>query len=135
MNEPPWPNGPMSSDILIQNNTLKNNCFDLNRIGAIALMTRKFRYEPAEGRGPYNILIRDNTIIDWQAHALQISGAENVIVAGNTILSEQEPFVHGENIVFRMHNAKDITLQNNTVRDQRQGYQLRSIEQTDGLTD
>jgi len=28
-------------------------------------MTRKFRYEPAEGRGPHNILIRGNTIADW----------------------------------------------------------------------
>jgi len=135
MNEPPWPNGPMSSDILIQNNTLKNNCFDLNRIGAIALMTRKFRYEPAEGRGPYNILIRGNIIADWQAHAVLLSGAENVIVADNTILSEKEPFVHGTNIVFRVHNAKEITLRDNTVRDTRPGYQLRSIEKTEGLVD
>jgi len=34
-----------------------------------------------------------------------------------------------------MHNAKDITLRNNTVRDQRPGYRLRSIEKTAGLVD
>lgn len=135
MNEPPWPNGPMSSEILIQNNTLENNGLDLTRGSAIALMTRKLRYEPAEGRGPYNILIRGNTIVDWQAHAIHLSGAENVIVTDNTILSEKEPFVHGTNIAFRAHNAKDITFRNNTVRDQRPGYQLRSIERTEGLWD
>ena len=136
INEPSAPNGPISSEILIQNNTLQNNAFARGGLfGAITFMTRKFRYEPAEGRGSHNILIHGNTVSDWQLHAVQLSGAENVIVAGNTILSEKERFVHDSNIVFRVHNAKDITLRNNTVRDQRPGYQLRSIEKTEGLVD
>lgn len=56
-------------------------------------------------------------------------------MAGNKIVSRKEPFVHDRNIVFRVHNAKDITLQNNTVRDKRPGYTLRSIENTEGLAD
>lgn len=56
-------------------------------------------------------------------------------MAGNKIVSRKEPFVHVRNIVFRVHNAKDITLQNNTVRDKRPGYTLRSIENTEGLAD
>jgi hypothetical protein len=138
LNEPPWPNGPMSSDLLIQNNTLKSNSFDLSRphmFGTIALVTCKHYIEPAEGRGPYNILIRSNTIADWQTHALHLSGTEDVLVEGNTILSEKEPFVHATNSVFRVFNSKNITLRDNSVRDTRPGYQLRSIENTTGLSE
>jgi hypothetical protein len=135
MNEPPWPNGPMSSDLLIQNNTLKNNCIDLTRVGVIALLTRKYRYETAEGRGPYNILIRDNTIVDWHAHAIQISGAENVVVSNNKIRSEKQPFVHADNVVIRVHHSKNLVLKGNTVRDSRPGWKSRSITESEGVAD
>ncbi len=135
MNEPPWPNGPMASDILIRNNTLKNNCFDTSRLGAVALVTRKFRYEPAEGHGPYHVLIQGNTIIDWQVHAVQLAGAEHVIIADNTIRSEREPFVHEKNIVFRIGNARNVALRNNIVCDQRPGYEMRLIEKTEELSE
>jgi hypothetical protein len=135
LNEPQWPNGPMSSDILIQNNTLRNNGLDQTQIGAIALLTRKYRSDPAEGRGPYNILIRGNTIVDWQARAIHISGAERVVVCSNQILSETEPFVHQRNVLIEVSHSKDVTLRENTVRDSRPGYESRSITDSEGLAD
>jgi hypothetical protein len=128
----------MSSELVIQNNTLENNSFDMTRphlFGAIALVTCKHFLDVAEGRGPYNVLIRGNTITDWHAQAINISGATDVTLAENTILSKSEPFVHDNNTAIRIYNAKDITLRNNTVRDQRPGYQTRSIEKTEGLTE
>lgn len=138
LNEPPWPNGPMSSELLIQNNTLENNSFDAVRpqlFGAIALVTCKHFLDLAEGRGHSNVLIRGNTITDWHAQAINISGATDVTLADNTILSKSEPFVHDNNTAIRVYNAKNITLRNNTVRDQRPGYQTRSIENTTGLSE
>ena len=58
-----------------------------------------------------------------------------MLVEGNTILSEKEPFVHATNSVFRVFNSKNITLRDNSVRDTRPGYQLRSIENTTGLSE
>ncbi|NQU44597.1 right-handed parallel beta-helix repeat-containing protein [bacterium] len=135
LNEPWYPNGPMSSEILIQNNTFKNNCLDQSLpFGSIAFFLRKYPHDQAVGRGTYNILIRNNTIIDWQKHAIQISGAENVTVENNKILSEKEPFIHDGNVAIRVHNSKGITFKGNTLRDNRMIYEPSSITETENFT-
>lgn len=134
LNEPFWPNGPMSSDILIQNNTLKNNCFDLSHpFGTIALLVGKYPFGLGEGRGPHNILIRDNTITDWQKHAIHLSGTRNVRLENNKILKGSELFVHENNVAIRVHNSKDITLKETTLDDKRQSYTPRLITATEGF--
>ena len=136
VNEPYWPNGPMSSNILIQNNTLKNNCFDLSHpFGTIAFLLNKYPQGVGEGWGSYNILVRNNTISDWHKHAIQISGARNVLLENNKILPGTEPFVHADNVAIRVHHSKDITLKGTTLEDQRQDYAPQLVTETEGFLD
>jgi hypothetical protein len=125
LNEPPYPNGPMTSDVLIQRNKLTGNCRDSSMpLGSIALALRKLMYAPAEGQGPYNILIRDNVITDWNKHAIQLYGTRQVTVENNTITATPgAKFIHEDNVAIKVQNSKDIIVRGNRIEDQRAGYQ------------
>ena len=136
LNEPYWPNGPRSSDILIQNNTIKNSCFDLTHpFGSIAILLNKYPGVAGEGSGSCNLLLRNNTIIDWHKHAIQISGARNVLLENNKIVFEKEPFLHPDNVAIRVHNSRDITFKGTTINDSRAGYVPQLITETEGFVD
>ena len=147
LNEPYWPNGPMSSNILIQNNTLKNNCFDLSHpFGSIALVAGKYpqaksdgpaKFQPGigEGQGPYNVLIRNNTISDWRYSAIHVSGGKNVTIENNKILAGKAAFFHADNVAIRIFNSKGVSLTGNILHDQRPGYTPQTVTDTEGFSE
>jgi|GEM_PF-785416 len=85
------PNGPFCTDVLIINNTFRDNGLEGNYFTApdsavIAVKARALGHKISDSESCHkNIEIRDNNIINWSVNAILISNAENVKVIDNTI--------------------------------------------------
>ena len=152
-NEPSWPLGPFSHDVLIQGNQFINNGFsdrflnDTFHTGTVTFKTARY-VNPGnpnnESQRPdhlvdahdyvfKNIQILDNVFYHWNKSAISIRNAENVVVAGNSVSAGISTNAAGEpDSPFDIHFAKNVVLENNAYVGN--GSAVSSSE-TDGLTD
>lgn len=86
LNETQYPNGLYASDVIIQNNEIRDCAFDSGATAAIALLFKRLGgTEPAESQGPHGIFIDNNRISGCLRHALEIWSARDVVLRGNMV--------------------------------------------------
>ena len=125
-NGPAWPNGPFGSDIIIQNNTFSRSSFVRGDGAAIWLVTQG--RGRGKGPGPRNILIRNNTISDWETAAITVRYCRDVRIENNHIEGgRQKQFLFKKNTVFNILNSAEIAIVGNRVDEDRKGYDCFGI--------
>jgi len=122
-----WKNGLQSSDILIQNNVIRDCNFTVsskNR-GSINVLLRQisssdegktWKDSVSGWRGHRNITIRNNSIRQWQQRGISVQSAKNVLVTGNRI-EEVLPNTLGTEAQYGIYlgNVEDAAVENNSV--------------------
>lgn len=133
-NEPGWPLGPFSSDILIQGNEFINNGFsrhyldDSFHTGVVAIKAARyvdpFADENSTRRADHlvdehdyifrNIQILDNVFYHWNKAAVSVRNSKLVTIDGNSVTEGLTNAV-GTNSEspFDIHFSSDVTLANN----------------------
>jgi hypothetical protein len=139
-NEPDWPEGPMSMDIAIRNNTAED-CLQEGYVGkefnaVIEIVGKKLNDGIAATRGMRRIELSGNRIVGAALHAISVASAEQVVLRDNTIVGPggvaaaapwYERTVQGEVLrelasspVF-VQNVEDMTIAGLQVNDRREG--------------
>jgi hypothetical protein len=137
-NEPSGWEGLVSRDVVVERNRIVDCGTDAHSrfLGRAAIHVNTWRTIPllaeADWIGNRNILIRRNTILDWEGIAIGVDNAERVRIVENTISSDAKTgFIGAENTAVKiLERTRDVTLERNRITDRRPGY--RPIEWADG---
>lgn len=117
-NEPDWPEGPMSRDIVIRDNLFEDVGGTDGR--AIQVIAVQLGHSLAASRGQRNISIENNTINNWAQNAIYVGGASGVKIHGNYIGNSTGPNMFNPNlqniIPIRLDNVEFVTV-SDTVLD------------------
>ncbi len=125
-NDPGWPEGFATGNVIIRGNTF-DTC-NVERIhhpdssASISIETTRLGWQPAPYRGISQILIEDNTFINWRNQAISIGSTENAIIRGNQIVAG--PGAPGRidgkpEVPIRISNSADVSVRDNRIEDSR----------------
>lgn len=122
-----WKNGLQSTDILIQNNTIRDCNFtqSAKNRGSINVLLRRIGSDDqgktwkdavSLWRGHQNITIRNNVIRQWQQRGISVQSAKDVRVTGNRI-EEVLPNTLGTGAQYGIYleNVENAKVEGNTV--------------------
>ncbi len=133
-NEPGWPLGPFSNDILIQGNQFINNGHSRNFLrdefhtGTVTFKAARYvdPYDPNNStklsdhlvdERQYvfsNVKILDNVFYHWNKSAVSVRNAQHVTIAGNSISGGRAMDANGNpHSPFDIHFTNDVTLDSN----------------------
>ena len=152
-NEPGWPLGLFSDDILIQGNTFSNNGFSFRYLyddfhsGTIGFKAARFSLpsDPSNENGELNKLvdgsipafndlqIRDNVFYHWRKAAISVRNAQDVTIVGNTVstgLDKNFNPTTSDSLPFEIHYTKNVSVESNTYDG---GYQTVLASNSVGL--
>jgi hypothetical protein len=138
-NEPDWPEGPMSTDIAIRNNTaedcVQEGYVDKEFNAVIEIVGKKLNNGLAATKGMRRIELTGNRIVGAALHAISVASAEQIVLRENTIVGPggavaaaiYERTVQGK--VLRelasspvyVQNVQDMTIAGLQVNDRREG--------------
>ena len=125
-NDPDWPEGFATGNIIIRGNTF-DTCY-VERIyradtcASISIKTNRLGWQPAPYRGIADILIEDNTFVNWRNQAISLGCAQNAIVRNNRFLADDNApaGVAGiPHVPIRIFNAAQISVRGNHIQDRR----------------
>jgi len=126
-NDPDWPEGFATGNVVIRGNTF-DTCY-VERIyrsdtsATISIKTNRLGWQPAPYRGIADILIEDNTFVNWRNRAISLGCTENATIRNNRFLADGNApaNVDGKpHIPIHIFNAKRISVRGNQIRDARQ---------------
>lgn len=129
-NAPTFWEGPACSNVVVQSNTIVNcgNSLDsAKRRRASGVHVNLWRY-PSNGgyetlwRGHENILIRNNTIVDWESVGIAVDNARHARVLDNSFGSKDKTgFLLKENsAVLKGTDVESVTVSGNRFFDKRE---------------
>ena len=126
-NDPDWPEGFATGNVIIRGNTF-DTC-NVERIyrsdtsASISIKTNRLGWQPAPYRGIADILIEDNTFVNWRNRAISVGCTENAIVRNNRLLADADApaGVGGEpHVPIRIFNATCVSVRGNRIEDGRE---------------
>ena len=124
-NEPDWPEGPMSWNLLIRGNTVIGCGYgqygDRPDGGMIQLRGCKLGHGLSEGHGLREITVADNTIVDAPQCGIYVGSAEGVKITGNTITAAKDARAAGTGAGVVLERCGKVTIDGLTVTDPRPG--------------
>lgn len=128
-NEPSGWEGLVNRNIVVQDNTIIGCGYDVHsrRLQRANIHVNTWRNNPvmaeADWIGNRDILIRRNTILDWEGVAIGVDNAENVTIADNRIGSRHSrAFIGGTNVAIKVFgHTRNIVVQDNKITDTRAG--------------
>jgi hypothetical protein len=104
-NDPDWPEGPNTRDLILQNNTLEGTGGD----AAIDVEGRKLGRRLADTATQRHIRIVGNVIRDWRGSAIAVGAAHDVTIRDNRlILSAAEASVADHGVLLERAHAVEI---------------------------
>lgn len=125
VNEPDWPEGPMSRNIVIRNNTIDYVGYSGHQGsqsdgGAIQIKGVRFGYGLSDWRGQREFVIENNRIKNWPMAAIYIGSAQDVQVIGNIVEMEKERQTYGGLVSgIILENVEDVIVKNLNMTDGR----------------
>ena len=141
-NEPDWPEGPMSRDITIRNNTIDNvgypGSYGMHRDGAaIQIKANRLGFGLAEWRGQREILLEGNRITRWPTLGIYVGGARDVTLRDNVIDDGDERSIPGARAGLLLEHCDTVVVDALTVRDRRElqaAVVIAASADADGIT-
>ena len=123
-NEPNWPEGPMTQDVTIRNNTIKNvgyaDEYSSNAYaGAIQIKGDKLGYGLAEGHVQRQIRIENNKIVNSPCAAIFVGAAHNVWITGNSSEALPDAPSYRKSGAILLANCDGVVIDDFTVNDSR----------------
>jgi hypothetical protein len=126
-NDPDWPEGFATGNVIIRGNTFDTcNVERIYRSGSsasISIKTNRLGWQPAPCRGIGDILIEDNTFLNWRNQAISLGCTENAIVRNNRFLADVNAptGVDGKaHVPIRVFNAARVSVRGNHIEDWRE---------------
>ena len=129
-NAPTFWEGLACDQVVIQKNEILNCGDSVNsarRRRASGIFVNLWKYPARRSydttwQGHRNILIRDNTIIDWESAAIAVDNVVGVRISGNTITNRSKTgFLTGDNTaILAGIDASDVEVGDNTIADIRE---------------
>jgi parallel beta helix pectate lyase-like protein len=125
-NDPDWPEGFATGNVIIRGNTF-DTC-NVERIyrsdtsASISIKTNKLGWQPAPYRGVSDILIEDNSFVNWRNQAISVGCAENAIIRDNRFLADANAPAGVDDkphVPIRIHNAARVSVRGNHIQDKR----------------
>ena len=126
-NDPDWPEGFATGNIIIRGNTF-DRC-NVERIyraeisASIVIETNRLGWQPAPYRGIADILIEDNIFVNWRNQGIGVGCLENAIIRNNRFLAGAgaPPGVKGRpHVPIRVFNASGVSVRGNRIEDDRE---------------
>jgi hypothetical protein len=126
-NDPDWPEGFATGNIIIRGNTFDRcNVERIHRAEAsasIMIETIRLGWKPAPYRGIADILIEDNTFINWRNQGIGVGCLQNGIIRNNRFLAGADgpTGVKGRpHVPIRVFNAANLSVRGNRIEDGRE---------------
>ena len=126
-NDPDWPEGFATGNVIIRGNTFDTcnveRIYRADTSASISIKTNRLGWQPAPYRGISDILIEDNTFVNWRNQAVAVGCAENAIIRNNRFLagSGARPGVDGRpHVPIRVFNASGVSVRGNRIEDGRE---------------
>ena len=125
-NDPDWPEGFATGNVIIRGNTF-DTC-NVERIyrsdtsASISIETNRLGWQPAPYRGIADILIEDNTFLNWRNQAISVGCTENAIIRNNRLLANADARAGMDDtphVPIRVHNAARVAVRGNHIQDGR----------------
>ncbi|MFQ5808430.1 MAG: right-handed parallel beta-helix repeat-containing protein [Armatimonadota bacterium] len=126
-NDPDWPEGFATGNVIIRGNTF-DTC-NLERIGrpemcaSISIKTNRLGFRPAPYRGIADVLVEDNTFLNWRNQAISVGCAENAIVRDNRLVAGADAPARADgepHVPIRIFNATRVSVRGNRIEDGRE---------------
>jgi len=126
-NDPDWPEGFATGNVVIRGNTFDTcNVERIHRAdtsASISIRTNRLGWKPAPYRGIADVLIEDNTFLNWRSQAVSIGCVENAIVRNNRLVAGADgpAGVDGRpHVAIRVFNATRVSVRGNRIEDGRE---------------
>ena len=126
-NDPDWPEGFATGNVIIRGNTFDTcnveRIYRADTSASISIKTNRLGWQPAPYRGIADILIEDNTFVNWRNQAMSIGCAENAIVRNNRLVADADgpAGVDGRpHVPIRVFNATRVSVRGNHIEDGRE---------------
>lgn len=142
VNEPDWPEGPMSRNIVIRNNTIDFVGYSGHQGsqpdgGAIQIKGVRLGYALSDWRGQRGLIIENNLIRNWPMAAIYIGSAQDVQVLDNILEMEKERPTYGGLVSgIILENVEDVSIKNLNITDGRRiraGILIKESAAKDGV--
>ena len=115
-------------DLIIRGNTIRDCdfsgvCRTMNNPGAIYVGIHDRHHNMSSWRGVENVLIEDNTVVNWRRAGIHLASATNAIIRGNTIVTRDgDEFPLDEaapRAAIMVHHASNTIITGNRIVDSR----------------
>ena len=140
-NEPDWPEGPMSENVIIRGNTF-NNIGTQGHMGGhplggvVGIMGSKLGYGLAQSHGQRHIRIEDNTFHNWPRIGIYLGSVHDATVQNNRFTADEDRATYdGQAVAVVLENVSGVTLANNAIADSRELQAVVQIRETGETSD
>lgn len=138
-NEPDWPEGPMSREIIIRGNLIEHvgfsGSYGLQPDGAaIHIKGNKLGFGLAAWRGQRGITIESNTIRDWPRNAIYLGSADGVTLRDNRLetVVRRADIPPEAAVGVLIENCAHMTIDGLDISEPRR---IRAVIEIDGTSD
>ena len=123
-NDPDWPEGPNTRDLLISGNTLSSTGGD----AGISVEGRKLGYQIADAATQRKLRIEDNTVTDWRGSAIAVGAAHDVKLVDNVLILDAgaEAFAAERGVL--LEGVSDVDIDGLVVQTTKPGALTAAIE-------
>lgn len=122
-NDPDWPEGPHTRDLLIRGNTLEMTGGD----AAIDVEGRKLGHQLADTATQQNLRINENTVRDWRGSAIAIGAARDVQLHNNLLILSTKAAAVAKNGIF-LERAEKVEINGLVVESAQPDAPMAAIE-------
>ena len=126
-NDPDWPEGFATGNVIIRGNTFDScnveRIYRADASASISIKTNRLGWQPASYRGIADILIEDNTFVNWRSQAISVGCTENAIVRNNRFASgaDAPAYLDGPpSVPIRIFNSTQVSVRGNRIEDGRE---------------
>ncbi len=125
-NDPDWPEGFATGNVIIRGNTFEScnveRIYRSDTSASISIKTNRLGWQPAPYRGIADILIEDNTFVNWRNQAISVGCTENAIIRNNRLMAGADAPTGADgrpHVPIRIFNAAQVSVRGNHIEDGR----------------
>jgi hypothetical protein len=125
-NDPDWPEGFATGNVVIRGNTFVacnvERMYRSDSSASVSIRTNRLGWHTAPLRGIADVLIEDNTFVNWRKRAVAVGCTENAIIRNNRMLADADAPAQVEkdhHVPIHVFNAKRVLVEGNRIEDHR----------------